>query len=283
MPEILALPFTEPLADRLMKAPTPGTRLFWLGQAGFIIEAAGRRIVIDPYLSDSLAEKYRHGRFSHERMMPPPVLPDELAMVDLVVVTHHHSDHMDPETLKPLMNKTPDLRMVAPAASRELASQRSGVAQNRLILLDVGDEYAPFNGIRITATPAAHEVREKDERGQDRFLGYLMDVDGFRIWHSGDGIPFDGLVGLVKPLKPDLGLLPVNGRSPTLSNHGVPGNFSLEEAIATASAVGAKTLIAHHYGMFAFNTADPGVIDAAAIVSPIQLLRAQTGFSYEVH
>ena len=110
-----------------------------------------------------------------------------------------------------------------------------------------------------------------------------MDVDGFRIWHSGDGIPFDDLVGLVKPLKPDLGLLPVNGRSPTLSNQGVPGNFSLKEAVATASAVGAKALIAHHYGMFAFNTADPGVIDTAVIGAPLQLLRAQTGFSYEVH
>ncbi len=64
---------TLPLEEYLRKPPQPGIRLFWLGQAGFVLEAHEKRIVIDPYLSDSLAEKYKGTPRPHIRMMPPPV------------------------------------------------------------------------------------------------------------------------------------------------------------------------------------------------------------------
>ena len=94
---------TLPLEEYLRKPPQPGIRLFWLGQAGFVLEAHEKRIVIDPYLSDSLAEKYKGTPRRHTRMLPPPVAPDGIHYVDPVACTHAHMVHMDHGTLSTLL------------------------------------------------------------------------------------------------------------------------------------------------------------------------------------
>ena len=77
---------------RLESAPgfpatgTPG--LFWLGQAGFWIDTGAHRLLIDPYLSDSLARKYAGTAYPHLRMMAAPVSVAALPRPDLVLVTH---------------------------------------------------------------------------------------------------------------------------------------------------------------------------------------------------
>ena len=91
-------------------AGEPG--LFWLGQAGFWIETGEHRILIDPYLSDSLAKKSAGRKHPHKRMMPPPVDVAALPQPDIVLVTHAHTDHLDPETLAPLFARFPDLPFV---------------------------------------------------------------------------------------------------------------------------------------------------------------------------
>ena len=275
--------FDGALPERLLGRPKPGTRLYWLGQAGFVVECGGRRLVIDPYLSDSLAEKYRGKALSHERMMAAPTSPDGLGQVDLVLSTHQHTDHMDPATLKPLFAARPSLYLVAPAAARNDALDRSGLAEDRLLLMDAGERIEPLPGLFVTATRAAHETVERDAAGRHRFLGYLIEADGFNVWHSGDCVPFDGLIDEVRALSPDVVLLPVNGRRPELTRKGIAGNFSIVEAVEIARTIGAGTMIAHHYGLFAFNTADTAEIDrfATETASP-RVLRAQTGIAYEL-
>jgi len=281
--DVEEIAFEGPLAKRLIGKPKAGTRLYWLGQAGFIIECGGRRIVIDPYLSDSLAEKYRDTALSHERMMAAPVTPRGLGRLDLVLSTHQHTDHMDSATLKELFTAHSDLTLVAPSAARNEALHRSGLTEDRLALMDAGERIEPLPGLFVTATRAAHETLERDAVGRHRFLGYLIEADGIRVWHSGDCIPFEGLVEEVQALSPDVVLLPVNGRRPELTQRGIAGNFSMGEAAATARAVGAATMIAHHYGLFAFNTADPVEIDRFATRTPFpRILRARTAVAFEL-
>ncbi|WP_334174069.1 MBL fold metallo-hydrolase [Pseudoxanthobacter sp.] len=266
----------EPAAARLARPRAAGVGLLWLGQAGFVL--SGRhRLVIDPYLSDSLAEKYRGTPRPHVRMMPPPVSPAGLGSVDLVLCTHQHTDHMDPGTLQPLAALNPALRFVVPRAAQAEALKRTGAGADRLILLDAGETVTPLEGVTITAARAAHETLERDAAGCHRFLGYLVAMDGVRLFHSGDTVPFPGQVADVAALRPDVVLLPVNGRSAALAAGGVPGNLTLDEAVALAQAAGAPAMVAHHYGLFDFNTADPAAIDAcAAQVTGLQLERART-------
>lgn len=278
---LVAIPFAEPLAERLRMPPGEGVCLYWLGQAGFVIEAAGRRLAIDPYLSDTLAAKYAASAYSHARMAPPPVEPDGLGVVDFALCTHHHTDHMDPGTLTPLARRLPDLRLVIPTASAAVARERAAVDDSRLIGLDAGEGAALAERLAVRAVAAAHEIVERDDRGHCRFLGYLIEAGSARIYHSGDCVPFDGLAEEVAALRPDLALLPVNGRSEALRRAGFAGNFTLAEALALCGDAGVANLLCCHYGMFAFNTVDPDAIDdAAAAAAPFRAERARPQVAY---
>ncbi|WP_411034028.1 MBL fold metallo-hydrolase [Shinella sp. BYT-45] len=257
-------PFEGPLEDALAGGPGSALRLYWLGQAGFVIDIAGRRLVVDPYLSDSLATKYRGTPYPHVRMMPAPIAPAALTHVDFVLCTHAHTDHMDPGTLPGLFAANPAAELIAPRAVRHAALERSGLDAARIRLVDAGERIALSAGLHVTPTRAAHETLERDEAGNHRFLGYGIAAAGVTLWHAGDTVPFDGQVGEVEPLRPDIALLPVNGRRPELSERGIAGNLTLREAVALARSVGASAMIAHHYGLFAFNTADPEEIDSTA-------------------
>jgi len=260
-------------AEGFPKAGAPA--LFWLGQAGFWIDTGTHRLLIDPYLSDSLAHKYAGTPRPHIRMMPPPVTVDVLPEPDLVMVTHAHTDHMDPDTLGPLHRRFPDLPFVVPAAAADIARERIG--ENAPLWTVVAEDTAsPLPGLELTVFPAAHETRERDDAGRDRFLGYGISTANLRLYHSGDSVPFDKLDAQVQGYAPDIALLPVNGRDPARRAAGIPGNFTLEEARHLAREC--AFLVPHHFGMFDFNTLDPARIDTAASESHrLRIIRPEAG------
>ncbi|MGI4768602.1 MAG: MBL fold metallo-hydrolase [Janthinobacterium lividum] len=276
--------FSEPLATRLSATRGEGAVvLHWLGQAGFVISAEGRRIVVDPYLSDSLATKYRNSPTPHDRMLPPPTTVEGLGPVVLVLVTHQHTDHMDPGTLAPLAAANPTARFIVPAASLDEAWRRADAGPDRFDSVDAGDVVEPWPGFRVSVVRAAHETLELDANGRHRFLGYVLSValrgGTVTLFHSGDTVPFDGQIGEVARFRPDVALLPVNGRSAALLARGVPGNLTLDEAVSLGESVGAGWVVAHHHGLFAFNTCDPALLAARARdrTSAPRLVPAQIG------
>jgi len=231
-------------------------RLWWLGQAGFAICAAGRRILIDPYLSDSLAKKYRGQEFDYVRLMPAPIKTEEITALDYVFCSHGHTDHLDPETLTPLLRANPQCRVVAPAAVRNLALAR-GVPEANLVPANAGDAITLDGALQLKALASAHEELALDERGNHLFLGYVLKCGGITLYHSGDCTPYEGLAESLKRAAPDVALLPVNGRDAYRRERKILGNFTLQEALELCEAAGIRAMIAHHFGMFAFNTADP--------------------------
>jgi L-ascorbate metabolism protein UlaG (beta-lactamase superfamily) len=268
------------LADELARSHE-GLSLFWLGQAGFLLRHDERVVLIDPYLSDSLAEKYRGRPFDHRRSMTAPITPEAVPRVDLVLCTHRHGDHMDAGTLPVLAQLHPGCRFVVPTAERPHASA-IGLPPDRLIAADVGTTLSPLDGVSITPIPAAHETLKRDEAGRHHFLGYCIEVDGARLYHSGDCVPYDGLVEIVRAQGPTLGLLPVNGRDAFRAAAGVPGNFTLDEAIALCRAAGIADLMPHHWGMFAFNSIDAHLIDALAESNHPTITRPALDHSYRL-
>lgn len=241
----------------------PGTEgdvvLWWLGQAGFAVRHGRTLLFIDPYLSDVLADKYRGRVFPHTRMQPPPVNPSDVVGLDAVLCTHGHTDHMDLGSI-PYLQTGSDPLFVVPRAEAAKGLAR-GIPASRLVGVDAGETFgAP--GYRITAVPAAHEERVEDAHGQNLFLGYVIEIGGLRIYHSGDCAPYPGQHEIIAALDVDLALLPVNGRDDHRKGNGVPGNMTLDEAVALVRAAGIPALVCHHWGMFAFNTADPDQLRA---------------------
>jgi L-ascorbate metabolism protein UlaG (beta-lactamase superfamily) len=229
-------------------------RLQWLGQAGFLIESKKEKIMIDPYLSDSLAEKYKGSIFPHQRMMPIPVAPEKISGVDVYFSTHQHADHLDEHTVAAISRTNPNCRFVIPASSRDSPKAKSIKAENLIF----ADAFSPFkiDKIKVYPIPAAHEILSIDEAGHHNFLGYIISMDGIVIFHSGDCVPYDGLIKNLSDFKVDIALLPINGRDEIRKAAGILGNFTLTEAVELAHLAGFRYTIGHHYGMFNFNTID---------------------------
>jgi L-ascorbate metabolism protein UlaG (beta-lactamase superfamily) len=97
-----------------------------------------------------------------------------------------------------------------------------------------------------------------------RFLGYVIDLAGVRVYHAGDTIPYDGIEDVVC----DVAMLPINGRDAEREAHGIVGNLDAEEAVRLAAAIGANVLVPIHYDMFAANPGDPARVVAAALREP---------------
>jgi L-ascorbate metabolism protein UlaG (beta-lactamase superfamily) len=269
----------ESLIHATVVPPEPG--ISWLGQAGFLIRWRAFRLVVDPYLSDSLATKYRGARFPHTRMVPPPIAPERLVRLHTVLCTHAHSDHMDPETLPQLAAANPACRFVVPRAERATAIAR-GVPARRLITIRAGERLQLAPDLSLRAVPAAHEELRTDAQGNHHFLGYVLYVGDAAIYHSGDCVPFAGLDEELTACGVDVALLPVNGRDPQRRAHGILGNFTFDEATALCIRCRISAMIACHFGMFDFNTvAEPWLDEQVARArTTLECLRPQLGRVY---
>src|SRR5262249_7705298 len=76
----------QALLDEIADArPGPGAvAVWWLGQSGFLLKSGGATVVVDPYLSEHLTQKYEGTARPHVRMTRAPLRGGELKGVDLV-------------------------------------------------------------------------------------------------------------------------------------------------------------------------------------------------------
>ena len=237
-----------------------GPRLWWLGQSGFLLSWQGRHLLLDPYLSDSLTRKYADTDKPHVRMTERVIAPERLDFIDAVTSSHNHTDHLDAETLAPLLRANANLAVVVPAANVEFAAERLGVAGSRFTAIDEGGS-VEVAGFRLHAVPSAHETVERDEHGRARFFGYVVEFGGWKIYHSGDTVRYRGMAERLRPFTVDVALLPINGALP---ERRVAGNLNGREAAELALDIEARLVVPCHYEMFAFNTASPDEFVARA-------------------
>ncbi|MFD2571082.1 MBL fold metallo-hydrolase [Spirosoma soli] len=242
--------------------------IWWLGQSGFLVQCQGKQLLFDPYLSDSLSCKYAGTDKPHVRLSERVIDSARLANIDVVTSSHNHTDHLDAETLLPLLATNPDIDFVIPEANRAFVADRLraspiwpglewpgadwpiGLTNGMSVLVD---------GWLIHGVPAAHNELEVDELGQNKFMGFVVEIasgdnESYKIYHSGDTLWYDGIVDILRPFDIDVALLPINGNKP---ERRVAGNLNPDEAARLGRDIGAKLTIPHHYDLFEFNTADP--------------------------
>jgi L-ascorbate metabolism protein UlaG (beta-lactamase superfamily) len=239
------------LAD-VRAAGDAALHVWWVGQSGFLVRWAGRFLLFDPYLSDSLTAKYAATDKPHVRMTARVIAPERLDFIDVITSSHNHTDHLDADTLRPIFAANPALRLVLPEANRAFAAERLSLADDKMIGLDDGTRVG-VAGFEFTGVPAAHNDLERDAHGRCKFLGFVVRCGPFTIYHSGDTLLYPGMEERLRSLGPiDLALLPINGDRP---ERRVAGNLDGPEAARLAHAIGARCVVPCHYEMFAFNTA----------------------------
>ena len=239
---------------------TRAFHLWWLGQSGYLVQWQGQHLLLDPYLSDSLTQKYATTDKPHVRMTERVIAPEQLDFINVVTSSHNHTDHLDAETLIPLMQVNPALKLVIPEANRAFVADRLTIDPALPIGLDDGVS-TTVGAFRFTGVPAAHETLEQDEMGRHKYLGYIIQFGQWTLYHSGDTIWYDSMVEKLRPWSIDVACLPINGRAP---ERRVAGNLDGPEAAQLAKRIGARLVIPGHYEMFEFNTTSPDQFSAEA-------------------
>jgi L-ascorbate 6-phosphate lactonase len=239
----------------------------WLGQASFRFDAGGRRLLVDPFFA------------GHEHRMYPPLSVDEHGSgVDWLLVTHEHIDHLDPYSLREVAARSPGLIIVAPAPLeamvREAAPGAAFTAVGR------GDRVELPGTGTCTVVPAIHGRTVADGYPDDpAFVGYVLELEGTSLYHAGDTIVTDGLVAALDPLRVDVALLPVNGRTYYRERADLVGNMDARDAVALATEAGASILVPIHWDLFEGNTEWPGrAVDAAVEAgAPLHVVTLRRG------
>jgi L-ascorbate metabolism protein UlaG (beta-lactamase superfamily) len=200
----------------------------WLGHATVLIEMDGVRLVTDPVLRNRVGPLVR---------VVPGVRPGAIGVVDRVLISHLHADHLDVPTLRALPRSGP---VVVPKGGRAWLTAR-GVSD--VIELGAGDEMS-LRGVRIIATPATHDRRRRPLGPAADPVGYLIRGSN-TLYFAGDTDLFASMVelrGLV-----DVALLPVWGWGSRLG----PGHLDPEAAAAAAALIAPAVAIPIHWGTLA--------------------------------
>jgi L-ascorbate 6-phosphate lactonase len=253
--------------------------IWWLGQSGYAIKSASALVYIDLYLSEHLTTKYANTAKPHIRMTESPIRGSEITNARYVFASHKHSDHLDPGTLPDLFAASPDTQLILPAAFTDHAVSL-GLARERLIPTR-DDETLNLDGFTVHSLPSSHPNLDYDEATGYPFLGFVFEMDGVRLYHSGDTIVYDGLAERLRSFDLDIAFLPINGRA---GGEGTPPNMNAQEAVDLAQAIGSPLIIPHHYDMFTFNTADVRDFAAQADTAhiPYRVLQCGKKFTFTV-
>jgi L-ascorbate 6-phosphate lactonase len=244
------------LINEIDKTPVEqgALRIWWIGQEGFVLKSAALVIYIDPYLS-TYAERLTRGRpDEHVRIKPAPMQPEDVNHADVVFCTHDHADHIDPDSIPVIADRSSRAQFVVPESARE-TMLGFGIAEGRIHTMK-GDDDLSLRQIDVHAIPAKHEdFDEHPEKGYP-YLSYVMGIDGINIFHAGDTIRYHGQAERLRQYRIDLAFVPINGRDDLRHGLDFAGNFDCEEAVRFARDINAALTIPMHYDMFAINTAD---------------------------
>ena len=237
-------------------------RLWWLGQAGFAVKTpAGRVLYVDPYLSDA-AERL-HG---FKRLSLPAIVAEDV-QADLVILTHEHTDHLDPDALPVIARTNPGCQFAAPGGC-DAGLRTAGVEPERCLSLRP-NEVCDIDGVRLHAVPADHGDLSPTA------LSLVLEAAQVRVFFSGDTSWRPGLFGPLFALGMDLVVPCING---------VFGNMNHIDAAMMVAQAAPRYAIPCHFWTFAEQGAgDPaGFCHAcrqlAPRVRPV-LLRPGEGFT----
>lgn len=253
------------LAREIASAEVPqgSLRLWWLGQAGFAFKtSAGTTVFADPYLSDAVE---RLAGF--KRLSLAPIAPEEVR-ADVVVLTHEHEDHLDPDTVPVVARNNPDCVFAGPEGCRKGLLQ-AGLSPDRFLLLEPNGK-REFRDLTIHSAPADHGGFSPSA------LALVLECAGVRVMLTGDSSLRPDLFRPLLDLRPDLLLPCINGGF---------GNMSHTDAARLVEIVRPRYAIPCHFWTFAEQGAgDPwGFVHACKALCPeVEALLLKPGEAFTI-
>jgi len=202
-------------------------KITWLGQAGLLFETDGKKIVIDPYLSDNVKN------FEPENGRRVPVDEKFLEISpDMILITHNHLDHLDHETLKYYLKEDSHASVFCPTGGYQELRRHYPNTHCNYILFNSGTAWTEGN-VKIRAVTAEHS--------DPNAIGIILSSEGKNYYVTGDTL-YSERVFASLPSDPIYAVfLPCNGRG---------NNMNMADAARFAKRTGAEYAIPFHIGMF---------------------------------
>lgn len=211
--------------------------IMWLCQGGFLFIIGDTRIVVDPYLSNSLLAR------GIDRMQAIPIAIEDLNP-DYVCFTHDHADHFDEKTVTRLAKIYPNCQFVGPTSTFNHFLNLGLNINNPFIVIDNG-ENTQTDLFTVYAVPAYHT---------DRYaVGFIIKWAAHRaLYISGDSEYYNTMHTDILAIAPkiDVAFICINGKL---------GNMNAEDAATLMNQIKPALAIPMHYGLFKENTTDPNI------------------------
>jgi L-ascorbate metabolism protein UlaG (beta-lactamase superfamily) len=160
--------------------------------------------------------------------MKPETDYSQFPKADIILVTHEHHDHFDPDAIAQLTKASTKIYL-NPAVQKMLGSGKA---------LKNGDKVKVANDITIEAVPAYNTTPGREQmhpKGRDN--GYVLTLDGLRIYIAGDTEDIPEMADL-RDAGIDVAFLPCNQ----------PYTMPPEQLVHAAKMVHPKVLFPYHYG-----------------------------------
>ena len=225
-------------------------KIGYLGQSGYILKKNDFTMLIDPYLSNFIDHSEGLNDIRMKRNFPPPIYPDELKNVDVVLCTHAHHDHMDPWTLEKI-----DSNYILYCSEVAYKKNPTNIPSSRLKFIDCSKPVY-FNEFELISIPAAH-YHTHDENGDPDCLSFLIKVGNLKLFFWGDGILYDTLIENLSSHHFDIFFAPINGRDWFREKEGIIGNINSIELAKICSKLKIDTVVPNHFDLFHYNSEIP--------------------------
>jgi len=216
-------------------------RFVWLGHSSVLLESGGKRVLIDPVFSD------RASFFSWagpKRFQPAPLRAQDLPVLDAVLISHDHYDHLDKATVIELAAKTAAFHVPLGVGA---ILKNWGIAGTTIIEYAWWDEH-DVNGMTIAAVPGRHfSGRGLFDRNKTLWCSWVIVTGQGRAYHSGD----TGMTEQFKEIGAKYGPFDLAFIKIAAYNENWPDiHVTPEQAIEAAKLLQGRTVVPIHWGVF---------------------------------
>jgi L-ascorbate 6-phosphate lactonase len=220
-----------------------GVVLWSIGGAGFIMKSRNAIVYIDPYCGGSITVP---GLNTVHRMIPIPFNPSDVRKIEATIITHEDLDHLNEDFVFPVSKNTKCLFIGPPSVSELLRSW--GIDKGRIVTLKEYEE-TKVKDIKVVALPSYDPIPKTANT-------YILEVDGVKIFHSGDSLFFEGYYEAGKRYGVDIALVTLGNNPPGQKIYNNPG-----EVVQIARDLGAKILIPMHWDLWSFSLENPYLVE----------------------
>jgi len=212
----------------------------WIGHSSLLIQIDGMNILTDPVWSERVSPVSFAGP---KRVVPPGLAFEDLPVIDMVIISHDHYDHLDKDTIERLGNKS---FYLLPLGLGEFFEQLNITNYQEL------DWWADIriNKIRFVCVPAQHfSGRTMFDRNKTLWCGWVLESNSAKIYYAGDTGYFPGFKEIGSRLGPfDVAAIPIGAYKPRWFMS--PVHLDPKEAVDVYLDVKAKYFIPIHWGTF---------------------------------